>query len=145
MKTLEDARLAYETSVGKRVSDNHWYNTRRLLKRHGLEINTKNVQFFADLRKAIPRSAIGISGLLDCYKKADEILNHSAQKLKGSEVLAILNQYGVKPHQSTVSRWFSEVGGYRKNREYSASQLKPIFASAFIYKAHHSDKLPEAI
>jgi len=141
----EDARLAYEIARGSRCSDNHWYNTRRLLARHGLEVNRENVQFFAELRKVIPRSAIGIEGLLDCYKKADEILSKSTQSLKGSDVLAILRQYGVNPHQSTISRWFQPLGGYRKNKEYSSQQLKNLFSLAFIYKAQHSTKLPEAI
>ncbi|HEY9652068.1 MAG TPA: hypothetical protein V6C95_15490 [Coleofasciculaceae cyanobacterium] len=144
MTSLEDARLAYEIARGKRCSDNHWYNTRKLLERHGLEITPKNAQFFAELRKMIPRSAIGISGLLDCYKKADEILSNSTQYFKGYEVLEILRQYGVCPHQSTVSRWFQPLGGYRRNKEYSPQQLKNIFSVAFIYKAQHSEKLPEA-
>jgi hypothetical protein len=139
---IEKARLAYEVVAGKRVSDNHWYRTRKLLERHKLEVNVKNCQFFAELRKAIPRSAIGIEGLLDCYKKADEILNQSTKPLTGSEVLRILAQYGVHPHQTTVSRWFRGIGGYRKNREYSPAQLKSIFANAFLYKAHYSTKLP---
>lgn len=142
---IEQARLAYEVAVGKRVSDNHWYRTRKLLERHKLEVNVKNCQFFAELRKAIPRSAIGIEGLLDCYKKADEILTKSTKPFTGSEVLQILNQYGVQPHQTTVSRWFRGIGGYRKNKEYSPAQLKSIFANAFLYKAHHSTKLPQEV
>ncbi len=142
--TTEDSRLAYEVARGKRCSDNHWYNTRKLLERQALEVTPKNAQFFAELRKVIPRSAIGISGLLDCYRKADEILNNSSQNLKGFEVLKILRQYGVSPHQSTVSRWFQPLGGYRKNREYSPQQLKNLFSVAFIYKAQQSTKLPEA-
>ncbi len=145
MSNLEDARLAYEVARGSRCSDNHWYNTRRLLARHGLEVNTENVQFFAELRQSIPRSAIGIEGLLDCYKKADEILSKSTQSLKGYRVLEILRQYGVSPHQSTISRWFQPLGGYRRNREYPPQKLKSLFSTAFIYKAQHSTKLPEAI
>lgn len=141
----EDARLAYEVARGSRCSDNHWYNTRKLLARHGLEVNKENVQFFAELRKSIPRSAIGIEGLLDCYKKADEILSNSTQSLKGYRILEILRQYGVNPHQSTISRWFQPLGGYRRNREYPPQKLKGLFSAAFIYKAQHSTKLPEAI
>lgn len=135
--SLLTARLAYETAMGYRCSDNHWYRTRKLLEKHKLEITTKNCQFFAELRKVIPRSAIGIEGLLDSYKKADEILSKSTQKLKGTEVLSILRQYGVAPHQTTISRWFQPLGGYRRNKEYSPEQLKNLFATAFIYKAHH--------
>jgi hypothetical protein len=141
---VERARLAYEVAIGRRCSDNHWYRTRKLLERHKLEINVKNVQFFAELRKIIPRSAIGIEGLLDCYKKADEILSKSTQSLNGSEVLSILRQYGISPHQTTVSRWFRSLGGYRRNKKYPPEQLKNLFATAFLYKAHFSTKLPEA-
>lgn len=143
-ETIERARLAYELAVGRRVGDNHWYRTRQLLQRHKLEINPANCQFFAELRRAIPRSAIGIEGLLDCYQKANEILGKSSQSLKGSEVLKILRQYGVNPHQTTVSRWFRGIGGYRRNNLYTPEQLKTVFANAFIYKAHHSIRLPEA-
>lgn len=145
MEQIEQARLAYEIAVGKRVSDNHWYRTRKLLERHRLEVNEKNCQFFAELRRVIPRSAIGIEGLLDCYKKAEDILNRSSQPLTGSEVLNILNQYGVNPHQTTVTRWFRGIGGYRKHKQYSPDELKTIFANAFLYKAHYSTKLPEEV
>jgi hypothetical protein len=141
---LEDARLAYELARGSRCSDNHWYRTRKLLERHQLEVNVKNCQFFAELRRVVPRSAIGIEGLLDCYKQANEVLTKSNQALKGSEVLKILHQYGISPHQATVSRWFQPLGGYRRNREYSPQQLRNIFTAAFLYKAHFSTKLPEA-
>lgn len=139
----EKVRLAYELSLGNRCSDNHWYRTRKLLERHQLEVNAANVQLFAELRRAIPRSQIGISGLLECYRQATEVLKN-AQSLKGSKVLAVLRQYGVTPHQTTVSRWFRGLGGYRKDREYTPDQLKAIFTAAFIYKAQHSTKLPEA-
>ncbi len=138
---LEDARLAYEVTRGSRCSDNHWYRTRKLLELHQLEVNIENAQFFAELRKVIPRSAIGIKGLLDCYKKANQLLK-STEPLKGSEVLKILRQHGISPHQSTVTRWFKPLGGYRRDRDYSPKQLKSLFATAFIYKAH-STELPE--
>jgi hypothetical protein len=109
-----------------------------------MELNVENVQFFAEIRKIIPRSAIGIEGVLKCYSDADKLLSKTNRKMKGLEVLSILNQYGVKPHQSTITRWFKSLGGYRKSKEYLPQDLKPIFTSAFIYKAQFSTKLPEA-
>lgn len=139
-----DARLAYEVITG-RVSDNHWYRVKRLLRKHRLETTVENVQFFADLRQIIPRSAIGIEGLLDCYSQAEKLLAKSNRSIKGSEVLEMLASYGVKPHQTTVSRWFQSLGGYRRNREYTPEQLKGIFTHAFLYKAQFSPRLPEEI
>lgn len=138
-----DARLAYELIVG-RCSDNHWRDVRKILAKNQMELSVENVQFFAEIRQIIPRSAIGVEGVLKCYSEAEKLLNKTSRKLKGLEVLTTLNQYGVKPHQSTVTRWFKPLGGYRRNKEYSPHDLKPIFTSAFIYRAMQSTKLPEA-
>lgn len=142
----KDARLAYELARGQgRCSDNYWYLTKKLLRQNGLEVTVKNAQFIAELRKVIPRSSIGALGVLQCYQKADELLSKATEPLKGSDVLDILRQYDVAPHQSTVSRWFQQLGGYRKNRLYKPQDLKNVLTSAFIYKAQNSIKLPKAI
>lgn len=140
---VSNTRLAYELIVG-RCSDNHWRDVRKILAKNQMELTVENVQFFAEIRKIIPRSAIGVEGVLKCYAEAEKLLNQTSRKLKGLEVLHTLNQYGVKPHQSTVTRWFKPLGGYRRNKEYSPHDLKPIFTSAFIYRAMQSTKLPEA-
>lgn len=140
----QDARLAYEVALGKRISDRSWYSTKRLLARHNLELTPDNLQFFAQVRVLIPRSAIGVTGILECYQKAEKILSSHAA-LKGSEIIAILNGYGVKPHQTTISRWFGSIGGYRKDRSYPAGKLKVILTQAFIYKAHFTTALPQGI
>lgn len=140
---LEQARLAYEMIRG-RCSDNHWYQTRKLLERHNLPITVANVQFFAELRKLIPRSAIDTSGLLAAYREAEEILSKTSQTFKGSEIITMLKKFGVAPHQSTISRWFRPLGGYRKNKDYSPQNFKSLFIQAFLYKAQYSTQLPEA-
>lgn len=140
----QDARLAYELALGRRITDRSWYSTKRILAKHKLELTADNLQFFAQIRTLIPRSAIGVSGILECYEKAEKILSSHAS-LKGSEIIAILNRYGVKPHQTTVSRWFSSIGGYRKDRNYPAGKLKVILTQAFIYKAHFTTALPQGV
>lgn len=139
---IERARLAYEAIMG-RVSDSHWYRVKSLLKKHRLEISVRNVQLFADIRKLIPRSAIGVEGILDCYQKVDEILSKSQRDFKGLEVIELLQKYGVKPHQTTISRWFKPLGGYKRDKEYTPKKLQSVFILALIYKAHNAIKLPE--
>jgi hypothetical protein len=139
---ISEARLAYEIIMG-RVSDSHWYRVKKLLKKHRLDISVKNVQFFANIRQLIPRSAIGVDGILDCYQKVEEILGKSNRVFRGSDVVELLRGYGIKPHQTTISRWFKPLGGYRKNKQYSPEKLKSVFVSAFLYKAHTSVGLPE--
>ena len=143
MTDISNARLAYELIVG-RCSDNHWRDVRKTLAKNQMELTIENIQFFAEIRQIIPRSAIGVQGVLKCYSEAEKLLNKTNRKLKGLEVLHILNQYGIKPHQSTITRWFKPLGGYRRNKEYSPHDLKPIFTSAFIYKAMQATILPEA-
>ena len=140
---VSNARLAYELIVG-RCSDNHWRDVRKTLAKNQMELSVENIQFFAEIRQLIPRSAIGVQGVLQCYSEAEKLLNRTNKKLKGLEVLHTLNQYGIKPHQSTITRWFKPLGGYRRNKEYAPHDLKPIFTSAFIYRAMQSTTLPEA-
>ena len=108
-----------------------------------MEVTPKNVRFLAEIRKVIPRCAIGVDGILASYVKAEKLLNVSSQNMKGSEVLGLLSRYGVKPHQSTITRWFRPLGGYRKDKEYNPQDLKTIFTNAFIYKATHAQSLEE--
>jgi hypothetical protein len=138
-----EARLAYELIMG-RVSDCHWFRVKRLLKLHKLEVSPENIRFFAELRKLMPRSALGVAGLIESYRKADEFLSKSDRSFKGSEILGIFHQYGVRPHQTTVSRWFKSLGGYRKDKEYTPEKVKKLLIQAFLYKAQFSAKLPKA-
>jgi len=139
---ISDARIEYELIFG-RCSDTHWRNIQKILQKNQMDITPKNVRFFAEIRKIIPRSAIGVEGILTCYSKAEKLLEKTSEDIKGGEVLNILSEYGVKPHPSTVTRWFKTLGGYRKDRKYSPLELKPIFTSALIYKAIHAQTLEE--
>ncbi len=126
-----------------RVSDCHWFRVKKLLRIHNLELTPKNIQFFAELRKLLPRSALGVAGLLESYRKAEELLNKTSRTFKGSEILGIFHQYGIRPHQTTIIRWFKPIGGYRKNKEYLPAQVKNLLIQAFLYKAQFSPSLPE--
>jgi len=108
-----------------------------------MEVSPKNVRFLAEIRKSIPRCAMGVDGILSSYAKAEKILNAATKSMKGSEVLTLLSRHGIKPHQSTITRWFRPLGGYRKDKEYCPQELKSIFTNAFIYKAVHATKLEE--
>ncbi len=140
-------RLAYELAIGKRVSDRHWYSIRNLLKRHQLEVNSTNVKFLAELRANVPKTAIGVDGLLDAYHRADQLITKTSKPFKGGDITAVLLQFGITAHQTTISRWFKTIGGYKRTREYKPSQLKQILIRAFLYKAQHCSqtKLPDEI
>lgn len=132
-------RLAYELALGKRVSDPHWYRTKKLLSQHQLEVTVKNVQLLANLRALVPQTALGIDGLLDAYQRADKLVSQTKTTFKGGEVTSLLLQFGITAHQSTISRWFKSLGGYKRTREYKPEQLRDILIRAFLYKAQHEE------
>lgn len=144
MTTYEDARLAYELAIGRRVTDSHWWRTRKLLLLHQLKITAKNVQFLAALRKQIPKSAIGVSGLLDAYHRAESLTAKMGGTLKGAEIVNILLQYGITAHRTTIGRWFKKsAGGFKKKRDYTPKQIQGILINAFLWKASSTGKLPQ--
>jgi len=142
LATIPDARLEYELVFG-RCTDNHWRNIQKTLTKNQMEVSPKNVRFLAEIRKVIPRCAIGVDGILSSYAKAEKLLNTASESMKGSDVLSLLSRHGIKPHQSTITRWFRPLGGYRRDREYCPQELKSIFTNAFIYKAVHAQTLEE--
>jgi len=142
LATISDARIEYELIFG-RCTDNHWRKIQKILQKNQMEVTPKNVKFFAEIRKIIPRCAIGVDGILTCYSNAEKLLSKTSNNITGVEVLNLLSTYGIKPHQSTVTRWFRHLGGYKRDREYSPEDLKPILTNAFIYKAIHAHDLEE--
>ncbi len=142
LATISEARIEYELIFG-RCTDNHWRKIQKILQKNQMEVTPKNVKFFAEIRKIIPRCAIGVDGILTCYSKAEKLLSKTSNNITGVEVLNLLSTYGIKPHQSTVTRWFRHLGGYKRDREYSPEDLKPILTNAFIYKAIHAHDLEE--
>ncbi|NEP00418.1 MAG: hypothetical protein F6K58_17405 [Symploca sp. SIO2E9] len=144
MGTYEDVRLAYELAIGRRVTDTHWWRTRKLLQKHQMKITAKNAQFLVELRKQIPKSAVGVSGLLDAYHKAETLTKKVGGTMTGAEVTNILQQFGITAHRTTISRWFKKAaGGYQKKRDYTPEEIKGILISAFLYKASQTGKLPQ--
>jgi hypothetical protein len=69
------------------------------------------------------------------------LLAVNSSKIKGSQILEILNGEGISPHPATISRWFKSLGGFRKTRFYFPEKLTRVLTSAFIYKIANSTKL----
>ena len=136
-----EPRTTYETFLRKRVSDNHWSTVKRTLIDSGMEVNADTVVFFAKLRKEIPRASIGILQVFECYQKAEKLLALNSSKIKGSQILEILQGEGISPHPATISRWFKSLGGFRKTRFYYPEKLTRVLTSAFIYKIANSNKI----
>ena len=134
-------RLAYELALGKRCSDNHWWRTRCLLKRHNLAITSCNLQLLARLRQLLPRTAVGVDGLLEAYNQALILTEKARSQIQGSELVLLLNRHGIQAHRTTVGRWFKKAaGGYSHNRYYLPQEVQGILICAFLYKASQTNK-----
>ena len=145
MKQDKEARLAYELALGKRVSDVHWWRTKKLLALHELPATITNLQLLVKLRRLVPKSAVGVSGLLEAYSRAEKVTSKLSQRLTGGEISNILAQQGILPHRTTLGRWFKKAaGGYKKKREYNPEEIKKILISAFLWKASQPNRLPKA-
>jgi len=61
--------------------------------------------------------------------------------MTGGEFLKLLKDYEIYPNQSTISRWFKNIGGFRKGNFYDKSTVLPLVAVALIYKAKQTEEL----
>ncbi|WP_066423361.1 hypothetical protein [Anabaena sp. 4-3] len=130
---MEESRIIYETLVGARVSDTHWWRVKKVMNSCELPLSKYGFELFLSLKKTSPRHFTQyhlVKGLIN--KQIEPLLGEG---LSGEEFLKILEKVNVKPHQSTISRWFKPIGGYKATGFYSKSALLPIAITALIYKA----------
>lgn len=130
---MEKERIVYETLIGERVSDTHWWRVKKVMNSCELPFTKYGFELFLNLKKTSPRYFTQyhkVKGLIT--KQIEPMLG---QGLSGEEFLKVLEKVNIHPHQSTVSRWFRAVGGYKATAFYSKFALLPIVATALIYKS----------
>lgn len=140
---METGRVIYETLLDSRCSDSHWSKVKRLMSACGLPMDKDGLKVLIELRKVCPR-------YFRKYAEIKEQLTAMGRELKpaikdgvsGNEFLAIISQHNITPDQSTVSRWFKPIGGFKRDKEYDEQTILPIVACALIYKSRkHSEVL----
>jgi hypothetical protein len=130
---MEQERTVYETLLGERVSDTHWWRVKKVMASAELPLTKTGFDLFLSLKKTSPRHFTQyhkIKGLMS--RQIEPMLGEG---LSGEEFLKVLEKVNIHPHQSTVSRWFRAVGGYKATAFYSKFALLPIVATALIYKS----------
>ncbi|MFM6183287.1 MAG: hypothetical protein ACKPA8_17665 [Dolichospermum sp.] len=55
--------------------------------------------------------------------------------ITGEQFINLIQNLEIHPNQSTVSRWFKSVGGFKSKGVYSKQTILPIIATALIYKS----------
>ncbi|MEM8781148.1 MAG: hypothetical protein AAGF26_20300, partial [Cyanobacteria bacterium P01_G01_bin.49] len=54
--------------------------------------------------------------------------------LSGKELLELFEQYEIKIHPNTLTKWFRPLNGFRRTRVYSLKELYPVILAAHTYK-----------
>ena len=140
MQKLDDKclRAIYETLLNRRCADSHWSITKKTLKDCSLPLTSEGFVILINLRKVSPRYFRKYSEIKEKLQAMGREILPNLNEFKGitgGEFLKLLNDYEIYPNQSTVSRWFKNVGGFRKGNFYSKSVALPLIATALIYKA----------
>ena len=130
---MEQLRRHYEMRMGRRVADSHWWKVRKILENANIELTETNLDHYLEIRKLCPRYSVNFKILLQRIKAFNEYLG-SKKQMTGLHFCYYLKSQNVKPHQATISRWFSPVGGFKKDRVYSLKELSTIAIPAFSYQ-----------
>ena len=116
MQKLDDKylRAIYETLLNRRCADSHWSRTKKTLKDCSLPLTSEGFVILINLRKVSPRYFRKYSEIKEKLQAMGREILPNLNEFKGitgGEFLKLLNDYEIYPNQSTVSRWFKNVGG----------------------------------
>ncbi|MFM6531663.1 MAG: hypothetical protein ACKPHW_02105, partial [Microcystis panniformis] len=131
---MEQTRAIYETLAGKRCSDSHWSNTKKLMIACELPLDKDGFSVLINLRKVSPRyfsKYVEIKN--DLTSLGRELLPAIGLGITGKQFLELIERLEIHPNQGTVSRWFKSIGGFKSNSNYTKQVILPIVATALIY------------
>ena len=140
---MENSRIIYETLLGKRCSDSHWTKTKKLMAACDLPLDKDGFSVLINLRKVSPRYFSKYVEIKDeLTNLGKQLLPAIGDGITGKQFLNLLEQLQINPNQSTVSRWFKTVGGFKSTGNYDRKTILPIIATALIYQhKNQSSKL----
>ncbi|MEA5554398.1 hypothetical protein VB713_26035 [Anabaena cylindrica UHCC 0172] len=133
---MEQTRVIYETLLGKRCSDTHWWKTKKLMADCQLPTDKQGFEVLINLRNVSPRYFSKYHEIKDeLTELGKQMLPAIGEGITGEQYLGLLNKLEINPNQSTVSRWFKSCGGFKSKGFYSKQTVLPIVAIALIYKS----------
>ncbi|MBD2667263.1 hypothetical protein [Richelia sinica] len=129
---MESARIIYETVLGSRVCDSHWWRVRKAMQSAELTLDKKGFELFLMLRNISPRYFSQYHKIKGQISKIESSIGEGCT---GEQFITLLDKLGITPNQSTISRWFKTAGGFKAKSFYAKQVLIPICAVALIYKS----------
>lgn len=129
----QQERIIYETLLGGRVCDSHWWRVRQSMIACELSLTKSGFELFIALKKTSPR-------YFSLYHKVKAQISKQIEPaigegITGEQFINLLEKLNIHPNQSTISRWFKNCGGFKSKSFYNKTVLLPIAAIALIYKS----------
>lgn len=129
---MKEQRIIYETLVGDRVNDVHWWRVRKSMNACELNMNRAGFELYLALKKVSPRYFSQYHKVKAQVKSIEHLIGEG---VTGEQFVKLLQKINVAPNQSTISRWFKSCGGFKSKAFYSKTVLIPVIAIALIYKS----------
>ncbi|WP_413176460.1 hypothetical protein [Anabaena azotica] len=129
---MEQERTIYETLIGARVHDVHWWRTKNTMRTAELPLTKDGFELFIALRKTSPRYFSQYHKIKGQISKVESSIGDGCT---GEQFINLLDKLGITPNKGTISRWFKTAGGFKTKSFYAKQVLIPICAVALIYKA----------
>jgi hypothetical protein len=129
---MEETRIIYETLVGVRVNDVHWWRVKKAMSASELPLNKSGFELFIALKRTSPRY---FSQYHKVKRQVSTIESSIGEGVTGEQFVSLLEKLDISPNQSTISRWFKGCGGFKAKQFYCNTVLLPIIAIALIYKS----------
>ncbi|MFM6075108.1 MAG: hypothetical protein ACKPB9_26560 [Dolichospermum sp.] len=129
---MENERTIYETVMGSRVNDVHWWRAKKAMKSAELPLTKSGFELFIALRKTSPRY---FSQYHKIKGQVSKIESSIGEGCTGEQFINLLEKLKIVPNKGTISRWFKNAGGYKAKAFYAKQVLIPICAVALIYKS----------
>jgi hypothetical protein len=131
--TISKERERYEKLIESRSSDTEWWRVKTFLESLELELTEKNLILYLRLNK------ISNGRIKRLANAKEKILKHRAnlsfeQYYSGKAFLNYLSLSDLQPSQSTLSRWFKQIGGFKASNFYLGKDLFEITIKALMYK-----------
>lgn len=135
MKTIsqKEAREIFESTLGKRISDASWYRLKPVFDSQ-FPLTKTNIVWLASIKKQLPKCDLRAIPVVNSVKAANELIANQNSEISGQELLKLFEEYEIKIHPNTLTKWFKPLHGFRRTRIYSLKELYVVILAAHTYK-----------
>jgi hypothetical protein len=132
----KNARILFESELGKRISDNTWYKIKRIFN-SDFPMTENNIRFLALTKKMLPNFDLCRLDVISAIKEVNRLLKNQKSQATGKEIKELFERYEIRPHRNTYTKWFKSLGGFKQTRTYTMSQFTPVLLAGFAWKLNH--------